>query len=79
MDINSCKKNNFKSNPKINIRDGTEQIIAIGNMVYNVLRSHCLYIESGLLEYFVTSLDSHPPTEKFLYQNTKHDIINSIE
>ena len=79
MDINSCKKNNFKSNPKINIREGTEQIIAIGNMVYNVLRSHCLYIESGLLEYFNNSPANQPAYEKFLNQNESDAIINSKE
>ena len=79
MDINTCKKNNFKSNPKINIRDGTEQIIAIGNMVYNVLRNHCLYIESGLLEYFNNSPANQPAYEKFLNQNESDAIINSKE
>ena len=79
MDINNCKKNNFKSTPKIKIREGTEQIIAIGNIVYNVFRNHCLYIESDLLEYFNNSPASQPAYEKFLNQKDKEAIINSKE
>ena len=79
MDINNCKKNNLKFIPKINILDGTELIIAIGKIVNNVFRNHCLYIESGLLEYFNNSPASQPAYEKFLNQNASEAIINSKE
>ena len=69
----------FISGPKIKTLAGTDVIIAIGNTVKTILLNFPLYIESGLLEYLVISLASQPPTEKFLYQNTKQEIMNSIE
>lgn len=79
MDINICKKNNLKLIPKINILDGTEQIIAIGNIVNKVFLNHFLYIESGLLEYLINSPANQPAYEKFLNQKDKEAIINSNE
>ena len=61
------------------IRAGSDEIIAIGKKVKTILLNFPLYIESGLLEYFVNSLASQPPTEKFLNQNTRHEIKNSIQ
>ena len=46
--------------PKIKKRAGTEEIIAIGKTVNNVFLKKFLYIESGLLEYFVNSPANHP-------------------
>tara|TARA_B110000116_G_C16608742_1_gene478359 strand:+ start:416 stop:601 length:186 start_codon:yes stop_codon:yes gene_type:complete len=60
MDINICRKNNLIFTPKINILDGTEQIIAIGKIVNNIFRNHFLYIESGLLEYLINSPANQP-------------------
>ena len=79
MDINTCNENNLKSIPKINILDGTEQIIAIGKIVNKVFLNHFLYIESGRLEYFISSPANQPAYEKFLNQKDKDAIINSNE
>ena len=79
MDINNCKKNNLKFGPKIKIREGTEQIIAMGKIVINVFLNHFLYIESGLLEYLISSPANQPAYEKFLNQKDKDAIINSNE
>ena len=58
---------------------GNDEIIAIGKKLNNNFLSTPEYMESGLLEYFVSSLQSQPPTEKFLYQNTRHETKNSSE
>ena len=58
---------------------GNDEIIAIGKKLNNNFLSTPEYMESGLLEYFVSSLQSQPPTEKFLYQNTRQETINSNE
>ena len=48
------------STPKSKKREGTELIIAIGKIVKRVFLKKFLYIESGLLEYFVSSPANHP-------------------
>ena len=75
----TCNKSKFKLGPNNKILAGRDETIAIGKKVNNTFLKVPVYIESGLREYFVNSLESHPPTEKFLYQNTRQAIVNSTQ
>ena len=62
-----------------NILAGKEDTRAMGKIVNKAFLNIPEYMESGRLEYLINSLASQPPTEKFLYQKTKHAIINSTQ